>query len=131
MDDQKVILTASYLSNALDAVARSVNGHHETTALFTEEPGEYRWCFKRISNDKLSVEILWFDETFGNRPDSEGKVILATECRLRTFAGAILSASQRVLAMHGLEGYRELWVHHEFPTILQANLKAALEGVSR
>jgi hypothetical protein len=135
IDDQRIVLTASYLSNALaellDAVARSVNGHHETTASFTEEPGEYRWCFKRISNDRLSVQILWFDETFGNRPDSEGKVILETECRLRTFAGAILSASQRVLAMHGLEGYREQWVHHEFPTILQAKLKTALREAFR
>lgn len=64
---------------------------------------------------------MWSD-----RSDDEGKVILEAECRLRTFAGAVLSASQRVLATYGLEGYREKWVQHEFPAKLQAKLQEAL-----
>jgi hypothetical protein len=74
----------------------------------------------------LCIRILWFDEMWSNRPEEEGKVILKAECRLRTFAGAVLSASQRVLAKHGLEEYREKWVQHEFPIKLQAKLQEAL-----
>lgn len=130
IDDQRVHLTASYLSDALadllDAVAAVVRGVEETTASFTEEPGEYRWRFTRVSQDRLCVRILWFHETWSDRLDKDGEVILDTECRLRTFAGAVLSASQRVLATHGLEGYREKWVKHEFPVKLQVKLQEAL-----
>ena len=130
INDKNARLTASYLSDALadllNAVISVVRGNDEATALFMEEPGEYRWQFKRISKERLSVRILWFDETLNNRLGLEGKVILETECRLRTFAGATLSASQRVLEIYGLEGYRERWGNHNFPIILQAKLKEAL-----
>ena len=130
IDDQRIILTASFLSDALAdllrAIADVLRGNDEATASFTEEPGEYRWQFMRVSKDRLSVCILWFDEFYRNRPKLEGKVILKAECRLRTFAGAILSASQRVLETYGLDGYRKQWVRYEFPTTLQANLKKAL-----
>ena len=130
IDNKSASLTASFLSDALtnllDAVISIVQGNDEATVLFMEEPGEYRWLFKRMSEEKLSVQILWFDEASSNRSDLEGKVILETECRLRTFAGAILSASQQVLVMYGLEGYREKWVHHDFPMTSQAKLKEAL-----
>lgn len=73
IDDQQAHLTASYLSNALadllDAVAAVVRGADEATASFTEEPGEYRWRFRRVSQDRLCVRILWFNEIWSNYPD--------------------------------------------------------------
>lgn len=130
IDDQRVHLIASYQSDALadllDAVASMLRGADEATALFLEEPGEYRWRFKRISLDRLSVRILWFEKTWSDQSDRQGKVILEAECRLRTFAGAVLSASKRVLAQHSIQGYRKEWVKHDFPIRLQAKLKEAL-----
>jgi hypothetical protein len=129
IDQHQVRITASYLSNALDdlldAVAAIVQGANEATASFTEEPGEYRWRFKRILQDRLSIQIIWFSEAFKARPDLEGEIILDAECRMRTFAGAVLSASQGVLATYGLEGYKEKWAH-DFPIALQAKLQKAL-----
>jgi hypothetical protein len=131
IDGQRATLTASYLSDAwadlLDAVTAMVRGHDQTVTSFTEEPGEYRWYFQRVTAEKLSIRILWFDETFGRRIDPPGKTILEAECRLRTFAGAILSASQRVLAIHGMAGYQERWVNHEFPIAQQTKLKNDLD----
>lgn len=130
IDDQQIQLTASYLSDALadllDAVGAMVRGAGHATASFTEEPGEYRWQLTRVSQDRLCVRILRFDESWSDRPDEDGEMILEAECRLRTFAGAVLSASQRVLATHGLKGYQENWVNHEFPIKLQAKLQEAL-----
>ncbi len=130
IDDQQVHLSASYLTDALadllDAVGAVVRGADQATASFTEEPGEYRWCFRQVSPDRLGIRILWFDEMWSDRPDEEGKVILETECRLQTFAKAVLSASQRVLTTYGLEGYREKWIEHEFPVQSQAKLQEAL-----
>lgn len=130
IDNQKAYLTASYLSDALtgllEAVTTVVKGTDEATAFFTEEPGEYRWRLTRVSQERLYVRILWFDESFSDHPDGNGRLILETQCRLRTFAGAVLSSSQRVLKTHGLEGYREKWVKHEFPVRLQAKLQQSL-----
>ena len=130
IDDQKAHLTASYLSDALasllEAVTTVVRGANEATAFFTEEPGGYRWRLRQVSKELLYVRILWFDESFSDRPDGDGRVILEVQCRLRTFAGAVLSASQRVLETHRLEGYREQWVKHEFPFRLQAKLQESL-----
>jgi hypothetical protein len=132
INDRQVRLTASYLSDALadllDAVECVVRVIEDTTALFIEEPGEYRWRFQRVSPDRLSVKIIEFSDAWQHRPpDEEGELILEVECRLRSFAGAILSASQQVLATHGLDGYREQWVRHDFPIELQAKLKASID----
>ncbi|WP_036476609.1 hypothetical protein [Myxosarcina sp. GI1] len=128
--DRQARLTASYLSDALadllDAVTLIVKGTNEATTSFTEESGEYRWRFKRVTRDRLEVLILWFNETWSDRPDEEGEVILEAECRLKTFAGAVLSASQRVLTINGLDGYKEKWVNYEFPGKLQTKLQKAL-----
>lgn len=131
IDDQKAHLTASYLSNALadllDAVAALVRGADEATASFTEEPGEYRWRLIRVSQERLFVRILWLDDIFSDRQDRDGKVISEAQCRLRTFAGVVLSASQKVLQTHGLKGYREKWIKHEFPIKLQLLLQKSLK----
>jgi hypothetical protein len=125
-------VTASYLDDALGDLLRAVvslmSGVQNTTASFAEEPGEYRWRFRQILPDKLGVRILWFDELWGHRPDEEGKTIFDAECRLRTFAGAVLSASQQVLQEHGSEGYKDQWVDHEFPLDLQQQLKNLLDS---
>jgi hypothetical protein len=131
INDRQVHLIASYLSDALAdllyAVESVVRGIEDATALFIDEPGEYRWRLRRISPDRIWVQIIAFDECWSKRPDEEGKLILDAECRLRTFAGAVLSASQQVLATHGFDGYREQWVNHDFPIELQTKLKRSLD----
>jgi hypothetical protein len=135
INGQQAHLTASYLSDALadllDAIAIVVRGANEATALFAEEPGEYRWRLTRVSDEQLCVCILWFKELWKHRPDEEGEVILKTECRLRTFAGAVLSASQSVLSTYGLDGYKENWVKNEFPIRSQIKLKDALSRTTQ
>lgn len=130
INDQQAHLTASYLSDALadllEAVTAVIRGSSESTASFADEPGEFRWRMKRVSDDRLQVCILRFEQLWQHRPDEEGKAILEVECRLRTFAGAVLSASQQVLSVYGLVDYQEKWINHEFPVKAQARLKDAL-----
>ncbi|WP_310482194.1 hypothetical protein [Chamaesiphon sp. VAR_48_metabat_403] len=119
INDRQARITASYLSDALAdllyAVECVVRGIEDTTASFIEEPGEYRWQFQRVLPDRLSVKIIEFSDAWQHRPpDEEGELILDVESRLRSFAGAVLSASQQVLATHGCDGYRERWVRHDF-----------------
>ncbi len=130
IDEQHATMTASYLSDAfgdlLGAVIRMVEGQPEATASFAEEPGEFRWRFFRKEPDRLIVRILGFQELWEDRPDEEGKVLFEAECRLRTFAGAVLSESQRLLAKHGREGYLGMWHNNEFPVDKQMLLRQLL-----
>src|ERR1044072_686032 len=94
IDKDLVCITASYLSDALDSLLLAMidllRGNKDTTASFDEEPGEYRWRFKRVDKDKLAIRILWFDELWSNESDEKGKLIFDAECRLSTFAVDVL-----------------------------------------
>jgi hypothetical protein len=119
IDETEATMLASYLSDAfgglLGAVSRCLAGQPEATASFAEEPGEYRWRFFRQEPDRVLIRIISFPRLWANRPDEEGKVIFEGECRLRTFAGAVFSESQRLLEEHGVGGYLEIWRNNEFP----------------
>ena len=56
--NKKVKTTASYLSDALGdlsmAIYRALCGDKYAKAEFTEEPGEYRWVFKRVDENGQS-----------------------------------------------------------------------------
>ena len=80
----------------------------------------------RKESNRLIVRILEFPQLWGNRPDAEGTTVLEAECRLRTFAGAVLSASQSLFERYGEEGYRERWYEHEFPLDKQEKLRQLL-----
>jgi hypothetical protein len=132
IDDVAATVTASYLSDALDELCRAVadvlRGDATARASFDEEPGEYRWIFDRAGADRLRVRILMFNEYDGGRPDNEGTSVFDAECRLRTFAGALLSELQRLLSEYGEDGYRGRWIEHEFPTRRIAQLRGLLDG---
>jgi hypothetical protein len=131
IDEVTVTLPASYLSDALDDLIRAttaaVSGPVEQVATFTDEPGECRLKLQPIG-ERLRVRILAFEANWSRAPDSAGELMLDAECRLRTFAGAVLSAAQAVLARHGSQGYRQLWGKHDFPTEPMAHLMAALNS---
>lgn len=131
IDEQHATITASYLSDAfgdlLSAVIRIVEGQPEATASFAEEPGEYRWRIFRKEPDRLLIRILEFPQLWGDRPDEEGQILFEAECRLRTFAGAVQSESQRLLEKHGTDGYLGTWHQHEFPLEKQERLRQLLQ----
>jgi hypothetical protein len=138
VDSAWVTVTASYLSDALDnlacAIAAALRGHPRPTASFDEEPGEYRWIFEPLPEGQVRVRILQFEELWGDRPDEEGNQIFAAECRLRTLAGAMVSALQTLEQQYGIRGYREKWVNYDFPlsrlTELQELLKSEKLGAA-
>ncbi len=130
IDGQVIVATASYLSDALADLLQSVvdllQGQAEATASFEEEPGEYRWRFQRVDEQNILVRILWFDDLYSYAPDEKGRLEFEAKCRLRTFAGEVLSTMQQLLAQHGLAGYKEQWRPYDFPLELQEKLKRLL-----
>lgn len=131
-DDQShVIVTASYLSDALrsliEAVALVLEGVTEAGCSWDEEPGECRWILRR-EPDALSIEILAFDELWGDKPDDVGRSVFRTRQDPMRVGRAVLSAAQRLVDELGEAGYERQWVEHPFPTDALERLRTALRS---
>jgi len=113
-------LSASYLSNALGnlvlAAAAILAGLRSVATSFDEEPGEYRWVIEYTGGVEISLKILSFNELWGNKPNSEGKILIQTTCYPLVFGEAVANAASRVLEKYGTQGYVEKWLEHEFPS---------------
>jgi hypothetical protein len=113
-------ITASYLSDALGnlvlSAAAILSGVHSVSNSFDEEPGEYRWVIERAKADDISIQLLAFNELWGNKSNSEGVLLLQTTCHSTLFAGAVHKAACTVLIRHGEAGYKDNWHEHEFPS---------------
>lgn len=122
---QVVALSASYLSDALGALAQAttdiVKGEMSAIASFLEEPGEYRWVLTR-NDDRVTVEIFEF-AGFGDVNPSGGKVIFKSDITVEEFKKSVVDCLETVLNTYTLEEYKEKWVRHEFPMEALEDLK--------
>jgi hypothetical protein len=111
-------VTASYLSDALGELASAIEDllrwSTDARAIFVEEPGEYRWRFIPTDGDHVRVKVIEFPH-WGKRNDAAGKVIFDADCERRALAEAVVRELRRLWDAHGLRGYREKWVNHDFP----------------
>jgi hypothetical protein len=132
-DHSEAHLSASYLSDALGnliaAVALVVEGVSSTSCSWDEEPGEYRWNFVR-REDHMEITILWFNELWGQRPDSEGSPVFAGIYPVSTVARAFLSGADSVLSSMSMTEYREKWIEHDYPTQAVERLRSAWRSSS-
>lgn len=119
--EREVILITSYLHDSLRDVASAARAVVEGTAgearcLFMDEPGEHEVTLRR-DGDEVVVEVRWFDDwkSWGMY-SGEGKLVLSGRVEVGALRAQIAGALSRVLAEHGLAGYKEKWVEHEFPT---------------
>ena len=113
-------VTASYLSDALGNLVLTalgaLSGFQSVVFGFDEEPGEYRWVVQQVDINQIKVEVLYFDELWGNKPNADGQVLISVTCRPVVFAAAVQMAAAAVLAQHGEEGYLNKWGDHSFPS---------------
>jgi hypothetical protein len=121
-------VSASYLSDALFNLILAANAllgrFSRVSFSFDVEPGEYRWVITSPRLNEVEVQILSLDELWGDKPDTEGKLLFRTLCVPETFSNAVHSAAGAILATHGEAGYLEKWAEHPFP-------KAQFEDLSR
>jgi hypothetical protein len=128
--EDKCELTASYLSDALRnlvlAATTVASGFTRVSFGFDEEPGEYRWVISSPRLNEIELEILYFHELWGGKPDAEGKSLFKTRCLPEDFAAAVQTAARGVLERYGEAGYIELWHEHPFPSAQLAELDRLL-----
>jgi hypothetical protein len=127
--------TASYLSDALGDLIRAVRalceGAHEARASWDEEPGEYRWIFRR-GGSTVRVRLLAFPEwrAVVDAPDADGEVLLDAECHVSDLGSAIASGARRLLDEVGADAYHEKWVEDPFPVDELTALERSLNNTS-
>lgn len=130
-DKRHADLSASYLSDALrslvEAVALIIEGQTEARCSWEEEPGEFRWIFRRQA-DALSVQILVFDDVWGDEPDDTGREVFSTLQDPARVGHVILSAAQRVVDDLGETEYGNQWIEHPFPKDAVERLRVALQA---
>jgi hypothetical protein len=123
------VLTASYLGDALgellNAVLQILDGADAATCSWEEEPGEYRWLFRR-EHGLVHLRILWFDDSLPASPDEAGRVVFESRRRPEELAAAITAGADRVLDQYGEAEYLRLWVDFPFPTRVLERLRARL-----
>lgn len=114
-----IITTASYLDDALGDLCEAIlsinNGSEYSRAIFTEEPGEFRWVFKRIDSKTVNLQILWYDDLWLNKPDKDGKILFEDNLLIIEFMKAFVNGITTLLNQYTLEEYYEKWVEYEFP----------------
>lgn len=55
----------------------------------------------------VRVQVLEFQELWGNRPDAEGRSLLTFSCVLLEFGKAVCATADEVFKQYGLAGYKE------------------------
>jgi hypothetical protein len=129
-DGTSFSVRVSYLSDALrdltDAVIALIRGATHASCAWQgdDDRHEYRWLFERHS-DEIDITIVEFDDLFSRKADDQGMVVFAARCPRPRLATQVLNQLWRLLNDLGIEGYKELWGHHDFPL---AEYKA-LEGL--
>ena len=127
-----VTVTASYLSDALrslvDAASLLCEGLGESRCSWDEEPGEFRWIFRRVDHD-VELRILRFDELWGGQPDQAGVEVFASRQPAATVVRAVLRAADAVLHRMSEDEYERAWHEHPYPRAAVERLRAGLGAV--
>jgi len=101
-----VIITASYLDDALDNLSRAIRailkGANYSNAIFTEEPGEYRWVFNVLDENKLRIRIVEYDDLWLGLPDEDGKIIFEDIVEKNLFICKFLSEIDILIDTYGM-----------------------------
>ena len=118
-DTQRLEMNASYLSDSLPEMTQAaiclLEGADSVRFFFEDEPGEHRCIVCRTGDSEAKIRILWFDDCAGF-PDERGSEVFFCTCSIARFCGEVLACLQRLLDEHGVDGYKQKWVEHDFPT---------------
>lgn len=92
-----------------------LSGSGEESCALQDEPGEYRFVFKRGDGDALTIRVLWFEESFAGRADRFGHEVFRCDCVVLDFVGQLSVSLHRILLEQGLDGYKKTWRNYDFP----------------
>ena len=118
---QTVTMTASYLHDSLAQLANAVlelqAGQREAAVVFMDEPGEHHVVFRRQTDDAALVQVRRYEDwaSWGMYPEEDYEIVFEVHSSLPEIKATVIAALRRILADHGQDGCKEMWVEHDFP----------------
>lgn len=98
-----------------------MHGFPTATCRFQAEPGEYRLLFEQIG-ELVKLQVLEFASSFSKASNSQGTLIFEGTESAGAIAREVKRQYDKLLYLHGMEGYENLW-GHEFPIRQLTRLK--------
>lgn len=135
-EGQNVSMSVSYLHDSLEQLTSAALHLLRNESIYEEvyfmgEPGEYELILSR-EEGLLSGLITWFDDwkSWGMFDESKHRVTKQLEFKLpvKKFAMEVLNILFRLYEQHGLQGYKNMWVEHEFPLDKYRRLEQAIKA---
>jgi hypothetical protein len=114
--------TTSYLTNALKDLLGSLLSLipecvpfplKSTTFEWHEEPGGTVWSFEKKNSKEVLIRIVSYENMF---PKKEIGIDINEVCPIDDLVIVIVNELEVLLKKHGVDGYKEKWVNHEFPS---------------
>lgn len=131
-EEKEVTIRATYFSDApndlIVAVALLLEGANETMCKWQEEPGEYRWIFKR-DNNLVNIQVFQVEQSFSKKNNKSGIMVFADKEDLYLFTRQILNEFNTITFEFNSESYKNNW-GYEFPLSALNRLKKAIKNVS-
>jgi hypothetical protein len=120
------------LASLAKAILRLDAGEPEATAVFMDQLGEHQCVFRR-AEATVALTVWWFEdwESWGLGSPDQCRVVLEGSCLFGEVRQQVVAALERVLAEHGLAGYRAKALEYDFPLeALQSLEHAAPDAAS-
>jgi hypothetical protein len=116
VNNKKFNFIASYLTDSLSDLLKSLititccvpYPIKESTFIMEEEPERLVWIFEKQNDRDVLITIIKVSGI-------ERSIVFKEQCLLSDFIKAVVKSISKLLEKHGLEGYRENWVNHDFP----------------
>ncbi|MEM9679569.1 MAG: hypothetical protein AAF901_04530 [Bacteroidota bacterium] len=130
--DDSATMTVSYLHDSLGELTNSMNlllkGDKESKIIFMDEPGEHLMSLINSDDNKLEIEVRWFDDwaSWDMHSKKEYEVVFKRTTSLYDFANKVCNNLDQIYINEGTEGYKEKWVKHEYPLNAYLKLKKLL-----
>lgn len=130
VNSQRVDFSPSYLSDAFGDLLRGLvdllKGEARAIFLWDEEPRGLKWKLALRDPNTLSLIITEYDDTF-RIDQQEGVNVIDTNYNFLEFIREIVKEAEQLLLTHGIVGYQDSWVEHEFPLSSYLQLRYFLE----
>jgi hypothetical protein len=108
---------ATYLTDSLSDLLRSLititpgcvpYPMNESTFIMEEEPERIVWKFEKQNERDVLITIIKVSGI-------ERSIVFKEQCLLSDFIKVVVNSISKLLKKHDVEGYRDIWVNHDFP----------------
>lgn len=118
---QGVNMTVSYLHDTLAEFITAANlllkGAPDAKVIAMDEPGEHLIYLQSLGATDVAIEIRWFRDwaSWNIITEKEFEVVFKCYDTILNFSTEVFNTAKRILDKHGMVGYREKWIEHDFP----------------